>query len=139
MKNLTSICIVCLLGMGSSMQSAYGDSVSSIKHSNQERIELLHKYQMELHTLKTKVKQLETEVFLGGYNDLIERYQEIIQQLEYDIKQADSFSKSYSSFVKQLQVQKAEIDDLNSSVIRNNFFLLISALFSMLAVARATN
>ena len=139
MKNLTSICIVCLLGMGSSMQFAYGNSASPIKNSNQERIELLHKYQMELHTLKTKVKQLETEVFLGGYNDLIERYQEIIQQLEYDIKQADSFSKSYSSFVKQLQVQKAEIDDLNSSVIRNNFFLLISALFSMLAVARATN
>jgi predicted RNase H-like nuclease (RuvC/YqgF family) len=139
MKNLTSICIVCLLGIGSSMQSAYGDSVSSIKHSNQERIELLHKYQMELHALKTKVKQLETEVFLGGYNDLIERYQEIIRQLEYDIKQANSFSESYSSFVKHLKAQKDEIDDLNSSINRNNFFLLIASFFSMIAMARATN
>jgi hypothetical protein len=125
--------------MASIAHSSNDERISNAQYENQERIKLLNKYQLELHALKTKVTQLETEVFLGGYNDLIERYQEIIQQLEYDIKQADSFSKSYSSFVKQLQVQKAEIDDLNSSVIRNNFFLLISALFSMLAVARATN
>jgi hypothetical protein len=117
--------------------------VTSAAHAEiqlgQDKVKLLEKYQIELHELKIKVVQLETEVFLGGYNDLIERYQEIIRQLEYDIKQANSFSESYSSFVKQLKAQKDEIDDLNSSVIRNNFFLLISALFSMLAVARATN
>ena len=125
--------------MASIAHSSNDERISNAQYENQERIKLLNKYQLELHALKTKVTQLETEVFLGGYNDLIERYQEIIRQLEYDIKQANSFSESYSSFVKQLKAQKAEIDDLNSSVIRNNFFLLISALFSMLAVARATN
>ena len=66
MKNLTSVYVVCLLGMASAMQSANGESASYIKQANQERVELLHKYQLELHALKTKVSQLETEVFIGG-------------------------------------------------------------------------
>ena len=125
--------------MASIAHSSNDERISNAQYENQERIKLLNKYQLELHALKTKVTQLETEVFLGGYNDLIERYQEIIRQLEYDIKQANSFSESYSSFVKQLKAQKDEIDDLNSSVNRNNFFLLIASFFSMIAMARATN
>lgn len=135
MKNLTSVYVVCLLGMASAMQSANGESASYIKQANQERIELLHKYQLELHALKTKVSQLETEVFIGGYNDLIERYQAIIQQLEHDIKQI----KPYSYLRNKLQVQQSEIDDLKSSISSNNFFLFISMLFSMIAVVRVTN
>ena len=125
--------------MASIAHSSNDEIISNAQYENQERIKLLNKYQLELHALKTKVTQLETEVFLGGYNDLIERYQEIIRQLEYDIKQANSFSESYSSFVKQLKAQKDEIDDLNSSINRNNFFLLIASFFSMIAMARATN
>lgn len=125
--------------MASIAHSSNDERISNAQYENQERIKLLNKYQLELHALKTKVTQLETEVFLGGYNDLIERYQEIIRQLEYDIKQANSFSESYSSFVKQLKAQKDEIDDLNSSINRNNFFLLIASFFSMIAMARATN
>lgn len=139
MKNLNSFYIVCLLSMASIAHSSNDERISNAQYENQERIKLLNKYQLELHALKTKVTQLETEVFLGGYNDLIERYQEIIRQLEYDIKQANSFSESYSSFVKQLKAQKDEIDDLNSSINRNNFFLLIASFFSMIAMARATN
>jgi DNA repair exonuclease SbcCD ATPase subunit len=135
MKNLTSVYVVCLLGMASAMQSANGESAIYIKQANQERIELLHKYQLELHALKTKVSQLETEVFIGGYNDLIERYQAIIQQLEHDIKQI----KPYSYLRNKLQVQQSEIDDLKSSISSNNFFLFISMLFSMIAVVRVTN
>jgi hypothetical protein len=85
------------------------------------------------------VSQLETEVFLGGYNDLIEKYQEIIQQLERDIKQVDNFSKSYSSFVEKVQIQKAKIDGLNSSLNTNTFFLLVSMSLSMFAVSRTIN
>ena len=125
--------------MASIAHSSNDERISNAQYENQERIKLLNKYQLELHALKTKVTQLETEVFLGGYNDLIERYQEIIRQLEYDIKQANSFSESYSSFVKHLKAQKDEIDDLNSSINRNNFFLLIASFFSMIAMARATN
>jgi hypothetical protein len=125
--------------MASIAHSSNDERISNAQYENQERIKLLNKYQLELHALKTKVTQLETEVFLGGYNDLIERYQEIIRQLEYDIKQANSFSESYSYFVKQLKAQKGEIDDLNTSVNRNNFFLLIASFFSMIAMARATN
>ena len=139
MKNLNSFYIVCLLSMASIAHSSNDERISNAQYENQERIKLLNKYQLELHALKTKVTQLETEVFLGGYNDLIERYQEIIRQLEYDIKQANSFSESYSYFVKQLKAQKGEIDDLNTSVNRNNFFLLIASFFSMIAMARATN
>ena len=139
MKNLTSVYIVCLLTIASAMQTANGENTSSTQQSNQEKMKLLSKYQFELHALKTKVSQLETEVFLGGYNDLIEKYQAIIQQLEHDIEQVDSFSKSYSSFVEQLQTQKADIDNLNSSINWNNFFLLITSLFSFIAVARTTN
>jgi len=139
MKNLNSFYMVCLLSMASIAHSSNDERISNAQYENQERIKLLNKYQLELHALKTKVTQLETEVFLGGYNDLIERYQEIIRQLEYDIKQANSFSESYSSFVKQLKAQKDEIDDLNSSINRNNFFLLIASFFSMIAMARATN
>jgi len=139
MKNLNSFYIVCLLSMASIAHSSNDERISDAQYENQERIKLLNKYQLELHALKTKVTQLETEVFLGGYNDLIERYQEIIRQLEYDIKQANSFSESYSSFVKQLKAQKDEIDDLNSSINRNNFFLLIASFFSIIAMARATN
>ena len=135
MKNLTSVYVVCLLGMASAMQPANGESASHIKQANQERIELLHKYQLELHALKTKVSQLETEVFIGGYNDLIERYQAIIQQLEHDIKQI----KPYSYLRNKLQVQQSEIDDLKSSISSNNFFLFISMMFSMIAVVRVTN
>ena len=125
--------------MASIAHSSNDERISNAQYENQERIKLLNKYQLELHALKTKVTQLETEVFLGGYNDLIERYQEIIRQLEYDIKQANSFSESYSYFVKQLKAQKGEIDDLNTSINRNNFFLLIASFFSMIAMARATN
>jgi len=139
MKNYNSFYIVCLLSMASIAHSSNDERISNAQYENQERIKLLNKYQLELHALKTKVTQLETEVFLGGYNDLIERYQEIIRQLEYDIKQANSFSESYSYFVKQLKAQKGEIDDLNTSVNRNNFFLLIASFFSMIAMARATN
>ena len=139
MKNFNSFYIVCLLSMASIAHSSNDERISNAQYENQERIKLLNKYQLELHALKTKVTQLETEVFLGGYNDLIERYQEIIRQLEYDIKQANSFSESYSYFVKQLKTQKGEIDDLNTSVNRNNFFLLIASFFSMIAMARATN
>jgi len=139
MKNFNSFYIVCLLSMVSIAHSSNDERISNAQYENQERIKLLNKYQLELHALKTKVTQLETEVFLGGYNDLIERYQEIIRQLEYDIKQANSFSESYSYFVKQLKAQKGEIDDLNTSVNRNNFFLLIASFFSMIAMARAAN
>ena len=125
--------------MASIAHSSNDERISNAQYENQERIKLLNKYQLELHALKTKVTQLETEVFLGGYNDLIERYQEIIRQLEYDIKQANSFSESYSYFIKQLKAQKGEIDDLNTSINRNNFFLLIASFFSMIAMARATN
>lgn len=125
--------------MASIAHSSNDERISNAQYENQERIKLLNKYQLELHALKIKVTQLETEVFLGGYNDLIERYQEIIRQLEYDIKQANSFSESYSYFVKQLKAQKGEIDDLNTSINRNNFFLLIASFFSMIAMARATN
>ena len=79
MKNLTSVYIVCLLTIASAMQTANGENTSSTQQSNQEKMKLLSKYQFELHALKTKVSQLETEVFLGGYNDLIEKYQAIIQ------------------------------------------------------------
>lgn len=139
MKNLTSVYIACLLTIASAMQTANGENTNSAQQSSQEKIKLLNKYQFELHALKTKVSQLETEVFLGGYNDLIEKYQEIIQQLERDIEQVDGFSKSYSSFVEQLQTQKADIDNLNSSINWNNFFLLITSLFSFVALARTTN
>ena len=139
MKNINSFYIVCLLSMASIAHSSNDERISNAQYENQERIKLLNKYQLELHALKIKVTQLETEVFLGGYNDLIERYQEIIRQLEYDIKQANSFSESYSYFVKQLKAQKGEIDDLNTSINRNNFFLLIASFFSMIAMARATN
>ncbi|MCS5550798.1 MAG: hypothetical protein NZ811_04680 [Gammaproteobacteria bacterium] len=125
--------------MASIAHSSNDERISNAQYENQERIKLLNKYQLELHALKTKVTQLETEVFLGGYNDLIERYQEIIRQLEYDINQVNSFSGSYSSFVKQLKIQRDEIDDLNSSINRNNFFLLIASLLSMSAMVRATN
>ena len=139
MKNLTSVYIACLLTIASAMQTANGENTNSAQQSSQEKIKLLNKNQFELHALKTKVSQLETEVFLGGYNDLIEKYQEIIQQLERDIEQVDGFSKSYSSFVEQLQTQKADIDNLNSSINWNNFFLLITSLFSFVALARTTN
>jgi len=139
MKNLTSIYIVCLLTIAPTIQAANEEGTSSIQQSNQERIKLLNKYQFELHALKTKVSQLETEVFLGGYNDLIEKYQEIIQQLERDIKQVDNFSKSYSSFVEKVQIQKAKIDGLNSSLNTNTFFLLVSMSLSMFAVSRTIN
>lgn len=139
MKNLTSIYIVCLLTIAPTIQAANEEGTSSIQQSNQERIKLLNKYQFELHALKTKVSQLETEVFLGGYNDLIEKYQEIIQQLERDIKQVDNFSKSYSSFVEKVQTQKAKIDGLNSSLNTNTFFLLVSMSLSMFAVSRTIN
>jgi len=137
MKNLTSFCIVCLLSITSVVHSSNSIDMNNSQQENQERINLLNKYQKELHELRTKVTQLETEVFLGGYNDLIERYKEIIRQLEYEIQQADSFSKSYSYFVTQLEIQKAEIDDLHTSIHRNNFFLLLVSLFSILALARS--
>jgi len=83
----------------------------------QDKVRLLEKYQLELHELKIKVVQLETEVFLGGYHDLIERYQEIIKQLEYDVKVAndDSIPYSYLSqkFLSLLKVPYilADIDE----------------------------
>ncbi len=104
----------------------------------QDKVKLLEKYQLELHELKTKVIQLETEVFLGGYHDLIERYQEIVKRLEYDLKDANDDSLPYSYLRQELRTQQSEIDDLSSSLSWNNFFLLISMLFSMVAITRAT-
>ena len=105
----------------------------------QDKVRLLEKYQLELHDLKIKVVQLETEVFLGGYHDLIERYQEIIKQLEYDVKVANDDSMPYSYLSQKLRIQQSGIDDLNSTISWNNFFLLISMLFSMVAITRVTN
>ena len=105
----------------------------------QDKVRLLEKYQLELHELKIKVVQLETEVFLGGYHDLIERYQEIIKQLEYDVKVANDDSMPYSYLSQKLRTQQSEIDDLSSTISWNNFFLLISMLFSMVAITRVTN
>ena len=105
----------------------------------QDKVRLLEKYQLELHELKIKVVQLETEVFLGGYHDLIERYQEIIKQLEYDVKVANDDSIPYSYLSQKLRTQQSEIDDLSSTISWNNFFLLISMLFSMVAITRVTN
>ena len=104
----------------------------------QDKVRLLEKYQLELHDLKIKVVQLETEVFLGGYHDLIERYQEIIKQLEYDIKVANDDSIPYSYLSQKLRTQQSEIDDLSSTISWNNFFLLISMLFSVVAITRIT-
>ena len=105
----------------------------------QDKVRLLEKYQLELHELKIKVVQLETEVFLGGYHDLIERYQEIIKQLEYDVKVANDDSIPYSYLSQKLRTQQSEIDDLSSTISWNNFFLLISMLFSVVAITRITN
>jgi len=105
----------------------------------QDKVRLLEKYQLELHDLKIKVVQLETEVFLGGYHDLIERYQEIIKQLEYDVKVANDDSMPYSYLSQKLRIQQSGIDDLNSTISWNNFFLLISMLFSVVAITRVTN
>ena len=105
----------------------------------QDKVRLLEKYQLELHELKIKVVQLETEVFLGGYHDLIERYQEIIKQLEYDVKVANDDSMPYSYLSQKLRTQQSEIDDLSSTISWNNFFLLISMLFSVVAITRVTN
>ena len=105
----------------------------------QDKVRLLEKYQLELHDLKIKVVQLETEVFLGGYHDLIERYQEIIKQLEYDVKVANDDSIPYSYLSQKLRTQQSEIDDLSSTISWNNFFLLISMLFSVVAITRITN
>jgi len=104
----------------------------------QDKVRLLEKYQLELHDLKIKVVQLETEVFLGGYHDLIERYQEIIKQLEYDVKVANDDSIPYSYLSQKLRTQQSEIDDLSSTISWNNFFLLISMLFSVVAITRIT-
>ena len=104
----------------------------------QDKVRLLEKYQLELHELKIKVVQLETEVFLGGYHDLIERYQEIIKQLEYDVKVANDDSMPYSYLSQKLRTQQSEIDDLSSTISWNNFFLLISMLFSVVAITRIT-
>ena len=104
----------------------------------QDKVRLLEKYQLELHELKIKVVQLETEVFLGGYHDLIERYQEIIKQLEYDVKVANDDSIPYSYLSQKLRTQQSEIDDLSSTISWNNFFLLISMLFSVVAITRIT-
>jgi translation initiation factor 2 beta subunit (eIF-2beta)/eIF-5 len=105
----------------------------------QDKVRLLEKYQLELHDLKIKVVQLETEVFLGGYHDLIERYQEIIKQLEYDVKVANDDSIPYSYLSQKLRTQQSEIDELSSTISWNNFFLLISMLFSVVAITRITN
>jgi len=104
----------------------------------QDKVRLLEKYQLELHDLKIKVVQLETEVFLGGYHDLIERYQEIIKQLEYDVKVANDDSIPYSYLSQKLRTQQSEIDELSSTISWNNFFLLISMLFSVVAITRIT-
>jgi len=104
----------------------------------QDKVRLLEKYQLELHDLKIKVVQLETEVFLGGYHDLIERYQEIIKQLEYDVKVANDDSIPYSYLSQKLRTQQSEIDELSSTISWNIFFLLISMLFSVVAITRIT-
>ena len=105
----------------------------------QDKVRLLEKYQLEMHDLKTKVIQLETEVFLGGYHDLIERYQEIIKKLEYDLKDANSDAITYSHLNQKLVIQQAEINDLSSSLSWNNFYLLISMFLSVLVVTRTIN
>ena len=105
----------------------------------QDKDKLLETYQHELRDLKTKVTQLETEVFIGGYHDLIERYQLIIKQLEHDIEQANSGAITYSHLNQKIVILQAEINDLSSSLSWNSFYLLISMFLSALAVMRAKN
>ncbi len=132
MKNINSFYVVLLLTISF---LAHADNGKESVEVQQKKVKLLNKYQIELHELKTKVVQLEMEVFLGGYHDLIERYQEIIKKLEYDIKQ----SKSYSYFDKKLQAQQSEIDDLKSSISSNNFFLFVSVLLSVMVATIRLN
>jgi len=136
MKNLNSFYVVLLLTISF---VAHADNEKDNVEVQQEKVKLLKKYQIELHELRTKVTQLETEVFLGGYHDLIERYQSIIQKLENDIKQANSGSITYLNMNQKLVSQQAEIDDLSSSLSWNNFYLLVSMLFSIVAITRAAN
>lgn len=136
MKNLNSFYVFLLLTISF---VAHADNEKENVEVQQEKVELLKKYQIELYELKTKVTQLETEVFLGGYHDLIERYQSIIQKLESDIEQTNSDSITYLNLNQKLVSQQAEINDLSSSLSWNNFYLLVSMLFSIVAITRAAN
>jgi len=102
--------IVLLFTIVFTTQAANGEIVKPIEQPNQEKTELLRTYQLELVELRDRVIRLETEGFIGGYNDLISRYQKIIKQLENDIDR----SHSLSSVVKQLKDQQAEIEELKS-------------------------
>lgn len=130
-KNLNSLYIALLLTLTFSVYAQIP--------FEQDKDKLLETYQHELRDLKTKVTQLETEVFIGGYHDLIERYQLIIKQLEYDIEQANSGAITYSHLNQKIVVLQAEINDLSSSLGWNSFYLLISMFLSALAVMRAKN
>ena len=102
--------IVLLFTIVFTTQTVNGEIVKPIEQPNQEKTELLRTYQLELVELRDRVIRLETEGFIGGYNDLISRYQKIIKQLENDIDR----SHSLSSVVKQLKDQQAEIEELKS-------------------------
>jgi len=102
--------IVLLFTIVFTTQTVNGEIVKPIEQPNQEKTELLRTYQLELVELRDRVIRLETEGFIGGYNDLIFRYQKIIKQLENDIDR----SHSLSSVVKQLKDQQAEIEELKS-------------------------
>ena len=130
-KNLNSLYMILLLTASFAVHAEI--------QLGQDKVRLLEKYQLEMHDLKTKVIQLETEVFLGGYHDLIERYQEIIKKLEYDLKDANSDAITYSHLNQKLAIQQVEINDLSSSLSWNSFYLLISMFFSAWAVMRTTN
>jgi hypothetical protein len=110
LKKLGYKYIVLLFTIVFTTQAANGEIVKPIEQPNQEKTELLRTYQLELVELRDRVIRLETEGFIGGYNDLISRYQKIIKQLENDIDR----SHSLSSVVKQLKDQQAEIEELKS-------------------------
>ena len=68
----------------------------------------------------------------------LQPFQEIIKQLEYDVKVANDDSIPYSYLSQKLRTQQSEIDELSSTISWNNFFILISMLFSVVAITRIT-
>ena len=119
--------IVLLFTIAFTAQAVNGEVVKPVEQFNQEKTELLRTYQSEIVDLKTRVLQLETEVFIGGYTDFIFKYQKIIKQLEGDIEN----SHNLSSVVKQLEKQQAEIEEMQSGKFGD---VIIYFIFSLLAV-----
>ena len=122
--------IVLLFTIAFTAQTVNGEVVKPVEQPNQEKTELLRTYQSEIVDLKTRIIQLETEVFIGGYSDLILKYQKIIKQLEGDIDK----SHNLSSVVKRLNKQQAEIKEMQSGGFME---AIIYFIFSVLVVLAA--